>query len=43
MFRYQLKLDSESSHWGYMSCKMTGSYVGKTVRLQLNLPLVVNN
>ncbi|XP_075907773.1 fibrocystin-L-like [Nelusetta ayraudi] len=25
---YQLKLDSESSHWGYMSCKMTGSYVG---------------
>nr|XP_046273956.1 PKHD1 like 1, tandem duplicate 1 [Scatophagus argus] len=25
---YNLRLDSESSHWGYMSCKMTGTYVG---------------
>uniref|UniRef100_G3NDK3 PKHD1 like 1 n=1 Tax=Gasterosteus aculeatus aculeatus TaxID=481459 RepID=G3NDK3_GASAC len=25
---YNLQLDSESSNWGYMSCKMTGSYVG---------------
>uniref|UniRef100_A0AAQ5X4Y6 Polycystic kidney and hepatic disease 1 (autosomal recessive)-like 1 n=1 Tax=Amphiprion ocellaris TaxID=80972 RepID=A0AAQ5X4Y6_AMPOC len=25
---YNLKLDSESSHWGSMSCKMTGTYVG---------------
>ncbi|KAM4540003.1 PKHD1 like 1, tandem duplicate 1 [Odontesthes bonariensis] len=25
---YNLQLDSESSHWGYMSCKMTGTYVG---------------
>uniref|UniRef100_A0A3Q3X6F5 Uncharacterized protein n=1 Tax=Mola mola TaxID=94237 RepID=A0A3Q3X6F5_MOLML len=24
---YNLQLDSESSHWGYMSCKMTGTYV----------------
>ncbi|GLD59380.1 fibrocystin-L [Lates japonicus] len=25
---YNLQLDSESSRWGYMSCKMTGTYVG---------------
>ncbi|XP_030003203.1 fibrocystin-L-like [Sphaeramia orbicularis] len=25
---YLLKLDSEQSWWGYMSCRMTGSYVG---------------
>ncbi|XP_054461971.1 PKHD1 like 1, tandem duplicate 1 [Anoplopoma fimbria] len=25
---YDLRLDSESSTWGYMSCKMTGTYVG---------------
>ncbi|KAM3858592.1 fibrocystin-L-like [Diretmus argenteus] len=25
---YGLRLDSETSHWGYMSCKMTGTYVG---------------
>ncbi|KAM6958720.1 PKHD1 like 1, tandem duplicate 1 [Aplochiton taeniatus] len=25
---YRLALDSESSVWGYMSCKMTGTYVG---------------
>ncbi|XP_044027924.1 LOW QUALITY PROTEIN: PKHD1 like 1, tandem duplicate 1 [Siniperca chuatsi] len=25
---YNLRLDSESSYWGYMSCKMTGTYVG---------------
>ncbi|XP_068189914.1 fibrocystin-L-like [Antennarius striatus] len=25
---YQLKLDSESSHWGYISCKMTGTFIG---------------
>ncbi|XP_076610974.1 PKHD1 like 1, tandem duplicate 1 [Chaetodon auriga] len=25
---YNLRLDSENSHWGYMSCKMTGTYVG---------------
>uniref|UniRef100_A0A667X934 PKHD1 like 1, tandem duplicate 2 n=1 Tax=Myripristis murdjan TaxID=586833 RepID=A0A667X934_9TELE len=25
---YGLTLDSESSQWGYMSCKMTGTYVG---------------
>uniref|UniRef100_A0A3P9KTK4 Polycystic kidney and hepatic disease 1 (autosomal recessive)-like 1 n=1 Tax=Oryzias latipes TaxID=8090 RepID=A0A3P9KTK4_ORYLA len=26
---YNLQLDSETSTWGYMSCKMTGTYVGK--------------
>uniref|UniRef100_A0AAY5ETB4 Polycystic kidney and hepatic disease 1 (autosomal recessive)-like 1 n=1 Tax=Electrophorus electricus TaxID=8005 RepID=A0AAY5ETB4_ELEEL len=26
--RYGLTLDSEYSDWGYMSCKMTGTYVG---------------
>ncbi|XP_024857831.1 fibrocystin-L isoform X2 [Kryptolebias marmoratus] len=26
--RYNLQLDSETSNWGYMSCKMTGTYVG---------------
>ncbi|XP_030644362.1 PKHD1 like 1, tandem duplicate 1 [Chanos chanos] len=25
---YGLTLDTETSHWGYMSCKMTGTYVG---------------
>ncbi|XP_038131411.1 PKHD1 like 1, tandem duplicate 1 isoform X2 [Cyprinodon tularosa] len=25
---YNLQLDSESSDWGYMSCMMTGTYVG---------------
>ncbi|XP_035537797.1 PKHD1 like 1, tandem duplicate 1 [Morone saxatilis] len=25
---YNLQLDSETSQWGYMSCKMTGTYVG---------------
>ncbi|XP_054620387.1 fibrocystin-L-like isoform X2 [Dunckerocampus dactyliophorus] len=25
---YELKLDSESSVWGYMSCRMTSTYVG---------------
>ncbi|XP_050924319.1 LOW QUALITY PROTEIN: PKHD1 like 1, tandem duplicate 1 [Lates calcarifer] len=25
---YNLQLDSETSRWGYMSCKMTGTYVG---------------
>ncbi|XP_040908783.1 LOW QUALITY PROTEIN: PKHD1 like 1, tandem duplicate 1 [Toxotes jaculatrix] len=25
---YELRLDSENSHWGYMSCKLTGTYVG---------------
>lgn len=30
-YRYRLELDSESAHWGYMSCKMTGTYVGKLV------------
>ncbi|XP_024153621.1 PKHD1 like 1, tandem duplicate 1 isoform X2 [Oryzias melastigma] len=25
---YNLQLDSETSTWGYMSCKMTGTYVG---------------
>ncbi|XP_039978517.1 PKHD1 like 1, tandem duplicate 1 [Xiphias gladius] len=25
---YNLRLDSERSHWGHMSCKMTGTYVG---------------
>ncbi|XP_011607160.2 fibrocystin-L isoform X2 [Takifugu rubripes] len=25
---YQLQLDNENSVWGYMSCKMTGTYVG---------------
>ncbi|XP_019729703.1 PKHD1 like 1, tandem duplicate 1 [Hippocampus comes] len=25
---YNLRLDSETSVWGYMSCKMTGTYVG---------------
>ncbi|RVE66721.1 hypothetical protein OJAV_G00110370 [Oryzias javanicus] len=25
---YNLQLDSETSSWGYMSCKMTGTYVG---------------
>uniref|UniRef100_UPI003AACF14E PKHD1 like 1, tandem duplicate 1 n=1 Tax=Centroberyx gerrardi TaxID=166262 RepID=UPI003AACF14E len=25
---YGLRLDTESSHWGYMSCRMTGTYVG---------------
>ncbi|KAM9737277.1 LOW QUALITY PROTEIN: PKHD1 like 1, tandem duplicate 1 [Menidia menidia] len=25
---YRLELDSESSHWGHMSCRMTGTYVG---------------
>lgn len=25
---YNLRLDSETSRWGYMSCKMTGTYVG---------------
>ncbi|KAA8586227.1 hypothetical protein FQN60_007796, partial [Etheostoma spectabile] len=25
---YDLRLDSETSQWGYMSCKMTGTYVG---------------
>uniref|UniRef100_A0A8D0AJK6 PKHD1 like 1 n=1 Tax=Sander lucioperca TaxID=283035 RepID=A0A8D0AJK6_SANLU len=25
---YGLRLDSETSQWGYMSCKMTGTYVG---------------
>ncbi|XP_029369318.1 PKHD1 like 1, tandem duplicate 1 isoform X2 [Echeneis naucrates] len=25
---YKLQLDSENSWWGYMSCKMTGTYVG---------------
>nr|XP_057923701.1 growth/differentiation factor 8 [Doryrhamphus excisus] len=25
---YKLKLDSESSNWGHMSCRMTGTYVG---------------
>ncbi|KAM9340526.1 fibrocystin-L-like [Symphorus nematophorus] len=25
---YQLRLDNENSWWGYMSCKMTGTYVG---------------
>ncbi|KAM3595703.1 uncharacterized protein V6R79_001361 [Siganus canaliculatus] len=25
---YNLKLDSETSHWGHMSCRMTGTYVG---------------
>uniref|UniRef100_A0A8C2XFR8 PKHD1 like 1, tandem duplicate 2 n=1 Tax=Cyclopterus lumpus TaxID=8103 RepID=A0A8C2XFR8_CYCLU len=27
--RYNLRLDAESSWWGYMSCRMTGTYVGK--------------
>ncbi|XP_043073568.1 PKHD1 like 1, tandem duplicate 1 [Puntigrus tetrazona] len=26
--KYGLYLDSETSQWGYMSCKMTGTYVG---------------
>ncbi|KAK9957826.1 hypothetical protein ABG768_012036 [Culter alburnus] len=26
--KYGLFLDSETSQWGYMSCKMTGTYVG---------------
>ncbi|XP_057684607.1 fibrocystin-L-like [Corythoichthys intestinalis] len=26
--RYNLRLDSENAVWGYMSCKMTGTYVG---------------
>lgn len=26
--RYNLQLDSETSRWGYMSCKMSGTYVG---------------
>uniref|UniRef100_A0A3Q2Z1Q4 PKHD1 like 1, tandem duplicate 1 n=1 Tax=Hippocampus comes TaxID=109280 RepID=A0A3Q2Z1Q4_HIPCM len=26
-FLYNLRLDSETSVWGYMSCKMTGTYV----------------
>lgn len=25
---YRLELDNENSWWGYMSCKMTGSYIG---------------
>ncbi|XP_062385127.1 fibrocystin-L-like [Sardina pilchardus] len=25
---YGLTLDSETSHWGYMSCAMTGTYIG---------------
>ncbi|XP_061597205.1 fibrocystin-L-like isoform X1 [Cololabis saira] len=25
---YNLQLDSESSHWGHMSCRTTGTYVG---------------
>ncbi|XP_061682368.1 PKHD1 like 1, tandem duplicate 1 [Syngnathoides biaculeatus] len=25
---YELSLDSETSDWGFMSCKMTGTYVG---------------
>ncbi|XP_069372727.1 PKHD1 like 1, tandem duplicate 1 [Paralichthys olivaceus] len=25
---YNLRLDSENSYWGYMSCKMTGTYIG---------------
>ncbi|XP_043994771.1 fibrocystin-L-like isoform X2 [Gambusia affinis] len=25
---YNLQLDSETSNWGYMSCRMTGTYIG---------------
>lgn len=27
--RYGLTLDSDTSDWGYMSCEVTGTYVGK--------------
>uniref|UniRef100_A0A667XGZ1 PKHD1 like 1, tandem duplicate 2 n=1 Tax=Myripristis murdjan TaxID=586833 RepID=A0A667XGZ1_9TELE len=35
---YGLTLDSESSQWGYMSCKMTGTYVGKSLWLESEVP-----
>uniref|UniRef100_A0A3B4ZUN2 PKHD1 like 1 n=1 Tax=Stegastes partitus TaxID=144197 RepID=A0A3B4ZUN2_9TELE len=35
--RYNLRLDSESSHWGYMSCKMTGTYVGEPLSSTVKL------
>lgn len=30
--RYELRLDHDRSWWGYMSCKMTGTFVGKKLR-----------
>ena len=28
--RYRLHLDTENSWWGYMSCRITGTYVGRS-------------
>lgn len=29
LFRYNVMLDNENSQWGTMTCRMTGTYIGK--------------